>query len=176
MDMNSHKLFSDKMRLIYLQLPLFIKDVDECENDFERWIYVLKNMETLNRLPFAAKSAVFKRLAEITDLASLSKQERMMYDDSLRRFRDTIGVMEYAIVNGREEGRAEGLKEGHAEGLKEGHAEGLKEGRAEGLKEGRAEGEISGKTDVARKLKLYGMDSTTISQMTGIPVEDIDIL
>lgn len=176
MDMNSHKLFSDKMRLIYLQLPLFIKDVDECENDFERWIYVLKNMETLNRLPFAAKSAVFKRLAEITDLASLSKQERMMYDDSLRRFRDTIGVMEYAIVNGREEGRAEGLKEGHAEGLKEGHAESLKEGRAEGLKEGRAEGEISGKTDVARKLKLYGMDSTTISQMTGIPVEDIDIL
>lgn len=107
MDMCSCRLFSDKIRLIYLQLPLFTKEVDECCNDFERWIYVLKNMETLDRLPFAAKSAVFKRLAEITDIASLSKQERMMYDESLRKFRDTIVVMEGARLSGVEQGRAE---------------------------------------------------------------------
>ena len=107
MDMCSCRLFSDKIRLIYLQLPLFTKEVDECVNDFERWIYVLKHMETLNRLPFAAKSAVFKRLAEITDIASLSKQERMMYDESLRKFRDTIVVMEGARLSGVEQGRAE---------------------------------------------------------------------
>lgn len=93
-DTGNRMLFSDKMRLVYLQLPLFTKDVDECENDFERWIYVLKNMEALNRLPFADKSAVFKRLAEITDLASLSREERIIYDESLRKYRDTIGVME----------------------------------------------------------------------------------
>ena len=107
MDMCNCSLFSDKIRLIYLQLPLFTKEVDECDNDFERWIYVLKHMETLNRLPFAAKSAVFKRLAEITDIASLSKQERMMYDESLRKFRDTIVVMEGARLSGVEQGRAE---------------------------------------------------------------------
>lgn len=111
MDMCSCRLFSDKIRLIYLQLPLFTKEVDECVNDFERWIYVLKHMETLNRLPFAAKSAVFKRLAEITDIASLSKQERMMYDESLRKFRDTIVVMEGARLSGVEQGRAEGMAE-----------------------------------------------------------------
>lgn len=111
MDMCSCRLFSDKIRLIYLQLPLFTKEVDECCNDFERWIYVLKHMETLNRLPFAAKSAVFKRLAEITDIASLSKQERMMYDESLRKFRDTIVVMEGARLSGVEQGRAEGRAE-----------------------------------------------------------------
>ena len=43
--------FSDKLRMIYLQLPLFNKEADECENQVERWIYLLKNMETLNRLP-----------------------------------------------------------------------------------------------------------------------------
>ena len=43
--------FSDKLRMIYLQLPLFTKEADECENQVERWIYLLKNMETLNRLP-----------------------------------------------------------------------------------------------------------------------------
>ena len=41
-------LFSDKLRLIYLQMPCFAKDADECENQFERWIYILKNMEILD--------------------------------------------------------------------------------------------------------------------------------
>ena len=43
MNRKSNEIFSDKLRLVYLQLPLFEKGVDECENDFDRWIYVLKN-------------------------------------------------------------------------------------------------------------------------------------
>lgn len=176
MDMHSRTLFSDKIRLVYLQLPLFVKDVDECENDFERWIYVLKNMETLKRLPFAAKSAVFKRLAEITDLASLSRQERMMYDDSLRRFRDTICVMEYAAVNGMEKGRAEGFVEGRAEGRAEGHAEGRAEGLAEGRVEGLAEGRAEEQLRIARKCKQMGTPVEVIAEMTGLSADEIKAL
>ena len=33
----------------------FKKKETECESDFERWIYVLKHMEALNKLPWAAK-------------------------------------------------------------------------------------------------------------------------
>lgn len=36
MDMQSKELFSEDMRLIYLQLPYFKKGAEECENDFER--------------------------------------------------------------------------------------------------------------------------------------------
>ena len=32
--------FSDKLRMIYLQLPLFKKETDECENQVEHWIFV----------------------------------------------------------------------------------------------------------------------------------------
>ncbi|MDD6897210.1 MAG: Rpn family recombination-promoting nuclease/putative transposase, partial [Bacteroidales bacterium] len=65
MDMKTGRLFSNDLRLIYLQLPHFVKEVDECDNDFDRWIYVLKNMEALNRLPWAAKNSVFERLSQI---------------------------------------------------------------------------------------------------------------
>ena len=41
MDMNDKTLFSDRIRLVYLMLPLFSKEEDECENDFERWSYIL---------------------------------------------------------------------------------------------------------------------------------------
>ena len=53
-DRDTHEVFSDKLRFIFIELPAFTKEEEECITDFERWIYVLKNMETLNRLPFKA--------------------------------------------------------------------------------------------------------------------------
>ena len=93
---------------MYLQLPLFKKVADECEKQVERWIYLLKNMETLNRLPWAAQSAVFKKLESIADVGGMTRAERLQYDEALKKYRDTISVFEGV----RMEGRMEGLKEG----------------------------------------------------------------
>ena len=100
--------FSDKLRMIYLQLPLFKKEADECENQVERWIYLLKNMETLNRLPWAAQSAVFKKLESIADVGGMTRAERLQYDEALKKYRDTISVFEGVRMEGREEGLKEG--------------------------------------------------------------------
>lgn len=110
-DLKTKELFSDKLRLIYLQLPYFEKEADECENVFERLIYVLKNMDILNRMPWAAQDSVFQKLASIAEVASLSKQERQLYDESLRQYRDTLVVMEGQYLEGEEKGRAEGKQE-----------------------------------------------------------------
>ena len=103
--------FSDKLRMIYLQLPLFTKEADECENQVERWIYLLKNMETLNRLPWAAQSAVFKKLESIADVGRMTRAERLQYDEALKKYRDTISVFEGVRLEGRMEGNAEGRLE-----------------------------------------------------------------
>ena len=89
-------------------LPLFKKEENECENDFERWIYILKNMSTFERMPFLARNAVFKKLSEIADISALSKDERDKYDESIKRMRDAISLMTTAKNEGREEGREEG--------------------------------------------------------------------
>ena len=121
MNKKSKEIFSDKLRLVYLQLPLFEKGVDECENDFDRWIYVLKNMETIKRLPWAAQNSVFQKLAEIADVSSLTKEERLYYDVALRKYRDTLCVLESAeqrgLKRGREEGRAETARNMKADGM-----------------------------------------------------------
>ena len=115
LDMRTKEVFSDKIRLIYLQLPYFNKEADECENDFECWIYVLKNMETINRLPWTAKSAVFKRLEEIAEVRALTKEEQMQYDHALKVYRDNYntfqGAIEEGMKEGREKGRADKTKE-----------------------------------------------------------------
>ena len=110
MDKKSKAEFSDKIRLVYLQLPLFQKEAEACENDFDRWIYVLKNMETFNRLPWMAKDSVFHRLSEIADVSAMTKEERQKYDYAIRKYRDNLCVYEGVLQTGRAEGRAEGFE------------------------------------------------------------------
>ena len=106
-DRDTHEQFSDKLRFIFIELPAFSKEEQECETDFERWIYVLKNMETLKRLPFKARKSVFEKLEKIVDIASLSKEERMKYDESIKVYRDNLVTLEFAEQKGRAEGKEE---------------------------------------------------------------------
>ena len=106
-DEKTGKRLSDKMHFSFLQLPVFQKEEDECENDFERWIYILNNMETFQRMPFLAQNAVFRKLAEISDISTLSKEEHKKYDESIKRYRDTKAAFDYAVKEGRAEERAE---------------------------------------------------------------------
>lgn len=96
--------------MIYLMLPLFTKEEDECETDFERWIFVLKNMSTLERMPFMARNAVFQKLAEIADITALSKEDREKYDESIKVMRDNIAAYKGAIIEGKIEGKKEMAK------------------------------------------------------------------
>lgn len=106
-DRETHEQFSDKLRFIFIELPAFNKEEEECETDFERWIYVLKNMETLKRLPFKARKSVFEKLEKIVDIASLSKEEREKYDESIKVYRDSLVTMAFAEEKGRLEERLE---------------------------------------------------------------------
>jgi predicted transposase/invertase (TIGR01784 family) len=161
MDKESKEIFSNDIRMIYLQLPYFEKQADECENDFERWIYVLKNMEALNRMPFAAKDSVFAKIAQIADISALSKEERMKYDEGIRKYRDTICVMDYAIESG--------LKKGFDKGMKQGIEQGMKQG----IEQGRAEGEKQGRYEVAQKLLAMGLPIESVLQATGLSKDDV---
>ena len=133
----------------FLQLPLFKKEANECENQVERWIYLLKNMETLSRLPWAAQSAVFKKLESITNVGAMPRVERLKYDEALKKYRDTISVLEGA--------RMEGYKEGWEIGYKE------------GLEIGYKEDTIA----IARKMKAYGVAWDMIAEITGLTIDEV---
>lgn len=169
-DRDTHEQFSDKLRFIFIELPAFSKEEQECETDFERWIYVLKNMETLKRLPFKARKAVFEKLEEIADVASMSPKERELYDNSVKVYRDYLVTMDAAEKEGIKKGMEEGLKEGMKEGLKKG----LEEGLEEGLKKGREEALNIFQTAI--DMKKQGIDNQLIAEKTGLPLSLIESL
>ena len=50
---------------------------------------------------------MFQRLEQIVDIAAMSKEDRMKYDESIKVYRDRLAVMEFERLKGVEEGRAE---------------------------------------------------------------------
>lgn len=153
MDMKEKTIFSNRVRLIYLMLPLFDKKTEaECETDFERWIYILKNMSTFERMPFEARNAVFKKLSEIADISALSVEDREKYDESLKIMLDYNATMEGAALLGKKEGIEEGIKEGRKEGIKE------------------------SKLDTARLMLANGEDISKIMCYTGLTESEINNL
>ena len=103
-----------RKNLIYLQLPYFEKSAEACENNLDRWIYLLKHMETIVKLPWPEKNPVFQRLAEISDLGSLSREERMKYDEAIRKYRDTLCVMQSQLDEGIQIGIEKGRQQTQA--------------------------------------------------------------
>ena len=109
-------------------------------------------METLNRLPFKARKAVFEKLEKIVDIASLTKEEREKYDESIKVYRDQLVTIAYA----REEGMEKGMQEG--------------------MEKGREEGEKKKQLEIARNLKSLNLPIETIMKATGLSVEELSEL
>lgn len=151
-DRETHEQFSDKLRFIFIELPAFNKEEEECETDFERWIYVLKNMETLKRLPFKARKSVFEKLEKIVDIASLSKEEREKYDESIKVYRDSLVTMAFAEEKGK------------------------KEGIEIGIEIGKEEGHVEERLEIARNMKSIGMNVDAIQRVTKLTLEEIEKL
>ena len=104
-----------KLRFIYLSLPFFDKSEEECETGFEKWIYVLKYMEVLERLPFTAQKKIFDHLAKLADVRCLSSEEQEKYDESIKAVDDYYSGLYGSYVEGEEKGIAKGMAKGKAE-------------------------------------------------------------
>lgn len=78
------------------------------------------------------------------------------FDVGLKKYRDTLSVLEGAKQDGLAEGRAKGLEEGRAEG--------------------RTEGIQSEKAETAKRLLAIGMDINTVAIATGLSAKDIETI
>ena len=105
-DRETGRMVNSKMRHIYLSLPYFTKREEECQTDFDRWIYLLKNMDSFEKIPEYAPKSVFGKILEVADVASLNEEERWEYDQALKHYRDYNNTLHTSYRQGKEEGYA----------------------------------------------------------------------
>ena len=73
---------------MFLELPRFNKEEDEISNKIEEWMFVLKNLARLNDLPDKLRTRVFESLFHKAEIAKLSKEDRQLYDKSVKNLLD----------------------------------------------------------------------------------------
>jgi len=110
-DIDTHKVFYDKLTFIYLEVPKFCKEVDELGTRFEKWMYILKNLKRLDSIPDKLRERIFERMFASAEIAKLSPEEYRIYVDSLNVYRDFQNSIDTAKAEGKEEGKAEGEQE-----------------------------------------------------------------
>ena len=122
----------------------------------EEWIYYLNT----GNIPEKVTAPGLAQVKEQLNIDQMSKGEKEAY----YRHLDNIVILRSNIYTERAEGRFEGRAEGRAEGLEEGRAEGRAEGRLDALRE------------TAKKMKAKGMDIQTIREVTGLDVEELNLI
>ena len=121
-DIETHKIFYDKLTFIYLEMPKFTKGVDELKTRFEKWMYVIKNLYRLDDIPEKLRERIFEKMFAAAEVANLSKGEYFGYLDNFQTARDFKNCMDTAISDGFAKGEAKGLAKGEAKGLAKGLA------------------------------------------------------
>jgi predicted transposase/invertase (TIGR01784 family) len=104
------KIFYDKLSFIFLEIPSFTKGLDELDTDLDRWLYVLKNMSKIDKIPVILSKTIFQKLFTIAEVSRLTKEEYMRYTQEQMAQWDEYAVRETVKREGREEGRKEGMQ------------------------------------------------------------------
>ena len=142
----SHKLLTDRVTFIFIELPKFTKTVEELDgNILEGMYFCFNNMTELESRPEVLDHQIFTKIFDVTELYNMDQDTRDKVLENMTTERDLRNQMTYA--------REEGLAEGRVEGREEGHVE----ERAKN----------------AKNLRDLGVDPEIIAKATGLTVEEI---
>lgn len=147
-DIETSKVFYDKLTFIYLEMPKFTKSLEEIETRFDKWLYVIRNLNRLERLPEKLQEKIFQKLFKVAEIAKFTPSQHQDYQESLKVYRD----MKNSLDTAREEGVEIGVEKGIEIGVEKGRIE------------------------VARNLLKKGLDNEFISETTNLSVEQIEKL
>lgn len=102
-----NKVFYDKLTFIYIELPKFEKQVDSLESKVEKWLFVFRHLAKLQDRPLSLQEKIFQKLFAAAEIAKYSKEERAIYEESLKYYRDLKNVVDTAYDDGKSDGKIE---------------------------------------------------------------------
>ena len=153
LDKQTFEVFYEKLTFIYLEMPCFKKPASQLVTHFDKWLYVLKNLQKLRARPPQLQEKIFEKLFSEAEIAKLNPEEMKTYQESLKVYRDNQNAMDYMLQKGKEEG--------------------LKKGMRQGLQQGLQQGASSKALEIAKRLKEKGLSFAEIAETTGLAEEQV---
>lgn len=144
-ELETGEIFYDKLTFTYLSMEKFNKTLEQLETKFEKWLYIIKNLHKLDRIPEKLKEKIFIQFFQTAEIAKLKEAEYQEYEASLNAYQDIKNSVDWAHLKGKLEGRIEG----------------------------RIEGKLEGKTEIVLKMYQKGFSIEDIVEITGLSIEEI---
>lgn len=146
---NTHRLLTDRVTFIFLELPKFQKRLEDLDgNILEGMYFCFKNMAILGERPEVLTHKIFSKIFEVSELYNMDKVTRDKILHKMTTERDLRNQMAWA----------------------------RKEAIEEGLAEGRAEGSMDKALEIAGKMKALGVDLSIILQASGLTEDQVAAL
>lgn len=146
------KIFYDKLSFIFIEMRNFVKKPHELHTELDKWLYALKHLTEFKKQPVYLSGPEFDHFFALAKYAGLTKEERDMYNTSLKQKWDNKNVMDYAVAQGKLQGKLQGELQG------------------------RLEGELKAKREMAAKLLAKNTPIEEIIELTGLSKEEIESL
>ena len=162
------RVFYDKLTYIYLEMPHFTKTENELVTQYDKWLYVLKQLPDLQDRLIQLQERIFQRLFDAAEIAKFNQADYDSYLDSLKVYRDWKAVFETA----QEEAEQKGMEKGMVKGMAEGWAIGVAEGTEQGIERG----SLEKARQVARAGLAKGLDLDLIAELSGLTINEITAL
>ncbi len=129
-------------------MPKFVLPLHECDTLYKKWLYVLNNIEIMERLPQELNNQIFRKLKSIVEVERMTPDQRLEYELSLSVERDLSAALDTSFEDGMEKGIEKGIKKG----------------------------KIEEQRLIAANLRKQGINIETIAQCTGLSIKEVSAL
>lgn len=103
LDTETHETFYDKLTFVYLEMPKFNKTEEELETHFDKWLYLIRNLHKLDKMPQKIRDKVFEKLFEQAEISKYEAKDRYAYEDSKKHYLDLNSALHTSHKEGRQE-------------------------------------------------------------------------
>lgn len=156
MEKNTHVVFSKDIRIYFLSLTQVSEEWENCKTELERRLYLIKNMENLDKNSKPYVSGEYDEMFKAAEMASLASEEIVAYRNSILQELERESEISFA--------REEGIQIGEERGIQIGEERGIQIGEERGM------------LNVARKMKKSGVNMGDIMLYTGLSEQQISAL
>jgi predicted transposase/invertase (TIGR01784 family) len=111
--------FMDKLKMVFLQMPLFDLRESDLQTPKDKWLFFLKNLESFDDIPSILREPVFEQAFATAEYIKYSPSMQEAYQRDLMAYRDNRNVLDTARAEGEAIGEARGLEKGEAKKARE---------------------------------------------------------
>ena len=103
MERNTHVVFTEDFKIFFLSLSQVSDEWEGCRTDLERQLYLIKNMEKLDKDSKPYKTGEYEEMFRASEIASMAAEDIVEYRNSIMIEMERQSALEFAKEEGREE-------------------------------------------------------------------------